>query len=275
MSTQLPRLLAVLALACLPLAGCDSNCTCASPKSTEVKGPSPDAAPAVKPDAAPADSSPQTGFSTWTYQGAPMGLYVPASSGKPLPVVMYLHACHNDPVSPSYWIIDALNAVEPVAVFLPTAPPAIDFTCADWGGTYDQALRPNMQNALAELNRLMTEYKFDTSRQYVYGESMGGEGVFRLVADFPTRFSGAVSAAGYTENKGAAQMAQTPLWIFHGDADTISPVANDQAIYQAILAAGGTVVKYTEYPGLDHVPGIERARTEPGLFTWLLSNVRK
>jgi predicted peptidase len=221
------------------------------------------------------DGNARTGFSTWSYQGTPMGLYVPTSTVKPLPVVMYLHACHNDPVYEGHWIIPALNAVEPVAVFLPTAPPAIDFTCADWGGTYDEALRPNMKNALTELDRLMGTYGFDTSRQYLYGDSMGGEGVFRLLADYPSRFAGAVAAAGYTVNKHAIQMAQTPLWIFHGSQDSISPVANAQAIYQAILAAGGTLAKYTEYPGLDHVPGIEQARREPGLFDWLLAQVRK
>jgi len=257
------------------LQGCASKCACKAAPDAQVIGAALDAAPLVGLDARSSDTSRQTGFSTWSYQGTPMGLYVPASTGTPLPVVMYLHGCHNDPVSPDYWIIAALNAVEPVAVFLPTAPPSIDFTCADWGGTYDEALRPNMKNALAELNRLMGEYGFDTSRQYLYGESMGGEGVFRLLADFPTRFAGAVAAAGYTINKGASQMAQTPLWIFHGSDDSISPVANDQAIYQAILAAGGTQVKYTEYPGLDHVPAIEQARVQPGLFNWLLAQYRR
>jgi predicted peptidase len=31
---------------------------------------------------------------------------------------------------------------------------------------------------------------------------MGGEGVYRLLADFPTKFAGAVDVAGYTVNKG-------------------------------------------------------------------------
>jgi len=254
------------------LQGCDSNCACDTV-------PAPDAASVTRPDASPLDTNLQTGLSTWSYQGTPMGLYVPASKGKPLPVVMFLHACHNDPVYENLWILAALNAIEPVAVFLPTAPPAIDFTCADWGGTYDEALRPNMKNALAELNRLIEEYGFDPSRQYLYGESMGGEGVYRLLADFPTRFAGAVAAAGYTVNQGANQMAQTPLWIFHGSEDSLSPVANAQTIYQAILqailAAGGTQVKYTEYPGLEHVPAIEKARTEPGVLAWLLAQIRK
>ncbi len=254
---------------------------CASNASSDNKGSNSDGSPDSKSDAGrgnQADTSsagaPEAGFTTWTYNDKPMGMYIPASTGKPLPVLMYLHACHNDPVYENYWIIQAANDVEPTAVFLPTAPPAIDFTCADWGGTYDQALRPNMIDALAELDRLIRDNGFDSKRQYIYGESMGGEGVYRLLMDFPTRFAGAVSAAGYTKDKGAAQMAQTPLWIFHGDADGTSPVDADRTIYQSITAAGGTKVKYTEYPGLDHVPGIEQARSEPGLFEWLLAQHR-
>jgi hypothetical protein len=103
---------------------------------------------------------------------------------------------------------------------------------------------------------------------------MGGEGVYRLLSDFPTRFAGAVSVVGYTKDKGAENMAKTPLWIIHGSEDALSPVENDRAIYQSILNAGGTMVKYTEYPGLDHVPAMEQARSEPGLLTWLLSQER-
>ena len=221
-------------------------------------------------DASLPDGGPQTGFITWTYNDTPMGLYVPAPTGRPLPVVMYLHGCHNDPVYSEYWLIPAVNALEPCAVFLPTAPP-LDDVCADWGGTYDASgLRPAMINALAELDRLIGQYGFDTKRQYLYGESMGAEGVYKLLVQFPTRFAGAVAAAGYTLDTGASQMAQTPLWIFHGSDNSINPVENDRAIYQSILDAGGSQVKYTEYPGLDHVPGIEQARMEPGLFQWLL-----
>ena len=225
-------------------------------------------------DGSPLDGAQQIGFITWTYNETPMGLYMPAPAGKALPVVMYLHGCHNDPVYPEYWLISAVNALEPCAVFLPTAPP-LDDMCADWGGTYDTSgLRPAMINALAELDRLIGQYGFDTKRQYLYGESMGGEGVYKLLVEFPTRFAGAVAAAGYTLDTGASEMAQTPLWIFHGSEDSINPVENDRAIYQSILDAGGTQVKYTEYPGLDHVPGIEQARLEPGLLDWLLAQRR-
>lgn len=201
-----------------------------------------------------------------------MGLFLPKRTDHPVPVVMFLHGCNNDPVSAHYWIISALNAIEPVAVFLPTAPvtPNTPYSCADWGGTYDSKIRSQLKNALHELDSLVATHGLDANRQYLYGESMGGEGVYRLLMDYPAKFAGAVDVAGYTINKGAAQMAKTPLWIVIGSDDVMSPVDSSRAIYAAIQQAGGTVAKYTEYPDLGHVPAIEKARTDATYLQWLL-----
>src|SRR5664279_2728489 len=202
--------------------------------------PPSDSAPEVRSDGAQTDGAWEAGSVTWTYHDKDVRLYLPAPTGKALPVMMYLHACNNDNVYAGDWIISALNDIEPCAVLLPTAPPAIDFTCADWGGTYDQAERPNMIDALAVLDQVIEQYGFDRKRQYLYGESMGGEGVYRLLEDYPARFASAVVAAGYTVDTGARQMAQTPLWIFHGSADGTAEVDNARTIYKSILDAGGT-----------------------------------
>lgn len=215
-------------------------------------------------------------FLTWTYKSAPMGLYLPPASVQNPPIVMYLHYCTGNPVYSSFWIIPALNAIEPTAVFLPTAPAEVNtqYPCADWGGTYDQALRANMINALHELDSLIQVHHFDSSRVYIYGESMGGEGVYRLLMDFPYRFAGAVVASGYTENKGAKQMSYTPLWIFHGSNDELAGVSNARTIFQSIQDSGGTLVSYTEFEGLDHVTAMNRVHSEEGVLEWLLSKDR-
>lgn len=215
-------------------------------------------------------------FRTWTFRDAPTGLYLPPSSGKPLPVVMFLHPCQNDPVHEWLWINAAVNAIEPTAVFLPTAPetPNGQNSCSDWGGTYDASRRPQMENALHEFDSLVRVHGFDPARQYLYGESMGGEGVYRLLVDFPERFAGAVSVGGYTKNTGAARMARTPFWILIGVDDEWSPIDETRAIHEAILAEGGTQVKYTEFPGLGHVAAIEQVRTDSSVVGWLLRQKR-
>lgn len=215
-------------------------------------------------------------FLKWNYKGANMGLYLPPSTVQNPPIVMYLHYCSGDPVSENFWIIPALNAIEPTTVFLPTAPPEVNtqYPCADWGGTYDQDLRSNMINALHELDSLIKEHGLDSSRIYLYGESMGGEGVYRLLMDFPNRFAGAIVASGYTVNKGAKQMASTPLWIFHGSVDQTADVNNARTIYQSIQDSGGTLAQYTEYEGYDHVPAMNKVHSEDGVLEWLLSKKR-
>jgi predicted peptidase len=131
-----------------------------------------------------------------------------------------------------------------------------------------------MVATLAELDRLVRERGFDTGRQYVYGDSMGAEGVFQLLAKSPDRFAAAVAVSGYTTATDAAAMAKTPLWIIHGSADSVNAVQSVRTIYASILAAGGMHVKYTEYDGLDHVATIVRAVSEPGLVAWILAQRR-
>ncbi len=222
-----------------------------------------------------AEERPARGFITWTYGDEPVGMYVPESASGPLPIVLFLHPCHNPPVYPEHWIISALNDIEPCVVLLPSRPEGESAECAAWGGTYDASMRPGLAAAIAELDRIVAEYDLAPERQYVYGESMGAEGVFRLLVDAPARFAGAVAVAGYTVDAGASEMAETPLWIVHGEADSISGASHVQTIYQSILDAGGTEVHYTEYAGLDHVPAIERARRDSELLEWLLSQRRE
>ena len=59
-----------------------------------------------------ADGKQETGFITWTYNGQPVGMYVPAPTGKPLPIVMFLHGCTDDPIYPSFWMIEALKSAQ-------------------------------------------------------------------------------------------------------------------------------------------------------------------
>jgi predicted peptidase len=268
----------------LGLLGCsDDDCTCAGAGGTSaVAGSAGEGGAAGASEAmGGTDAGGSTGtelergFLTFTHEEQPVGLYVPEDAEGPLPVVLFLHSCGNSPIFETFWIIDALNAIEPTAVLLPSRPAEESTECAAWGGTYDATMRPGLADALTALDLVIEEYGFDTSRQYLYGESMGGEGVFRLLVDRPERFAGAVAVAGYTLDTGATEMAKTPLTILHGSLDSISPVSSSRTIYQSILDAGGTKVQYLEYEGLDHVPAIEAARVEPDLLPWLMAARRE
>ena len=211
---------------------------------------------------------------TWTNtNGELFALYTPAApEGASVPVVMYLHGYTEDPINNPPWFINSLNAIEPCAVFLPYRSSSEGASA--WGGTYDVGLRQSMIDTLAEFDALIQTHNLNSCRQYICGDSMGGEGVLKLLVEYPNRFAGAVSVAGYTVTAGAdamaIEMAKTPLWLIWGAADTDLNV-QDLNIYNLIVASGGTHVKMTEYPGLGHVESIYAAQSEPGLCAWLLA----
>jgi predicted peptidase len=223
----------------------------------------------------------QESFVIWkSGYGQDYALYLPANpAGEPLPVVTYFHGAgpEANPCYRQFWIIDAVNKVEPCAVLLPRHPYSEADNGAAWGGTYNADLNSNMNDVLAELDTTILRHHLDASRQYLYGDSMGGEGVYLLLDKLPMQFAGAISVSGYTLNKNAKGMSRTALWMIYGGKDDIycgeagTVAQSSRAIYAAIVAAGGTHVKRTEYPNGDHMYAINNAAWEPGLFQWLLA----
>ena len=160
---------------------------------------------------------------------------------------------------------------------------------------------PAMQEqVLACLNAAAKEFNGDADRFYLVGYSMGGQGVLRLSSRWPDRFAAIVDISGTVIAKSASatneqvaldvqthsfltapdlyralalQIAATPIWIFHGDADASVPVDQSRQLVNALRSAGAPV-RYTEYNGADHAIE-ERALSEPELLPWLLSQRRK
>lgn len=232
------------------------------------------------PSTAGAVDGSREAFLTWTTAAQDYALYIPPNpSRKPLPVVMFLHGAGNNPgpTYRSFWIVDALNAIEPCAVYLPHHPYNEADQGAGWGGTYDSGIRGSLKEALSELDAKIAECGLDPDRQYAYGESMGGEGLYQVAAKLPGRFAGLMPVAGYTEIKNVDAMARTPIWMIYSAGDNDWNVANSsRAIYKAIVAAGGSRVKFTEYEsggaGMSaHMYAINAARGDPAPLKWLLS----
>src|SRR5213596_195685 len=67
----------------------------------------------------------------------------------------------------------------------------------------------------------------------------------------------------------ARRVGNTPVWIFHGDADDSVPVDESRKMYAALQAAGAKT-KYSEYPGVGH-NSWDKAYAEPDLMPWLLN----
>ena len=127
--------------------------------------------------------------------------------------------------------------------------------------------------ALDIVDSLRREFPIDERRIYVAGQSMGGAGVWNVLAARPRFFAAAVPCCGSNSMENGTEAIDTPLWAFHGDADKSVPVSLTRDRIAARRKAGGRPF-YTEYAGVDHNCW-EWAFTEPELVKWLFAQNRQ
>jgi predicted peptidase len=117
-------------------------------------------------------------------------------------------------------------------------------------------------------------YKIDQSRMYCTGLSMGGYGTWSMVAEYPKLFAAAIPICGGGNPRLAGRMTRTPIWAFHGDADRVVAAKRSRVMVDAIKKAGGSAVKLTLYPGVNH-NSWSRTYGNPKVYQWLLSHSLK
>jgi predicted peptidase len=125
--------------------------------------------------------------------------------------------------------------------------------------------------AVKTLDKTLMEFSTDLNRLYLTGLSMGGFGSFLLASNGPGRFAAVMPiCGGGNPAEMAPKLKDTPMWVFHGDADQAVPVQRSRDMVEAIKAAGGTKIKYTEYPGVPH-NSWDKAYSEKEMTDWLFA----
>src|SRR3989442_15737646 len=88
------------------------------------------------------------------------------------------------------------------------------------------------------LDSLLGEFRVDPDRLYLVGVSMGGRGVWEALARFPDRFAAAVPICASGDPVGLEKIKATPIWCFHGGADTTVPVSYARRMMAGLRQAG-------------------------------------
>jgi predicted peptidase len=101
---------------------------------------------------------------------------------------------------------------------------------------------------------------------------MGGFGTWELATQAPQRFAAIAPICGGGNPVLARRIKDLPIWVFHGDADRVVPVALSDAMVEALKKAGADV-KYTRYEGIDH-DSWTKAYANEKLYQWMLSHKR-
>ncbi|MBN2011396.1 prolyl oligopeptidase family serine peptidase [candidate division KSB1 bacterium] len=208
------------------------------------------------------------GYQQRFYENMRFGLFVPPSYDpiKSYPLIIRLHGSTDTVSWDLSWYHDPIQTDDPCFVLSPKTT----IPHSGWGTSWDQIYPTPMRITMDVVDSLQKEFNIDTTRLYIHGTSMGGFGVFNVLAKEPGRFAGAFAICGGGDPATANAVKQTPLWIFHGSDDNIVPVSRSRDMYHAIVAAGGREVRYTEYPDVGHEAWTP-AWKEPTITSWLLA----
>jgi predicted peptidase len=95
-----------------------------------------------------------------------------------------------------------------------------------------------------------------------------------MAALHPNLFAAVMPLCGHTDPAAQAPALRSlSIWVFHGGADPLVPVRYSREMVKAIRAEGGTMIQYTEYPGVGH-DCWDQTYSDPKAIAWLLSQRR-
>lgn len=98
---------------------------------------------------------------------------------------------------------------------------------------------------------IASEYNADRRRISLTGLSMGGFGTWEMGLTFPGFFAALAPICGGGQAWRASVLHSVPIRAFHGDLDSVVPVARTQEMIKAVENAGGTP-SFTVFKNTDH-----------------------
>ena len=131
-----------------------------------------------------------------------------------------------------------------------------------------------MKVVMVILELTLEDESIDQSRIYLTGLSMGGYGTWDLAMRNPELFAAIAPICGGADNSKVGVLKGKPIWVAHGDADTVVPVSRARLALDALKAAGGNAV-YVELPGVGHNSWTPSYSDTDGLVPWLFRQRRR
>jgi len=191
---------------------------------------------------------------------------VKAKSNEKYPLVVYLHGSGERGDDNTTSIIASMGATafanpnqqekNPCYVIAPQIPLA-NSAAGYWATDFNS-------NLLLDLIKdTISKYPIDTTRIYITGISDGGSGTWMMIEKNPGFFAAAIPICGESNVNYSLStppyyqpvslsyvkiVKDIPLWVFHAADDPTVDVKVSREVVDAIKNAGGTSVKYTEYP---------------------------
>ena len=202
-------------------------------------------------------------------EGLPYILHVPEGATDGMPLVIYMHGVGEVKNPNAVANLAPVKAFESSSVsnkFIAIAPVQPD-------DSYSRLIVFTRTEAL--VNEIISTYKINTKRVYIYGFSLGGGHTWCMVDRNPNLFAAAVPMSMGTGNScngvgpSAANFVNTPIWAICGGRET-QKITQMQNFVNAINSAGGSA-KFDKLGNYDHGQTQKNANYDE-ILTWLLSH---
>lgn len=164
----------------------------------------------------------------------------------------------------------------PAIVIFPQCPAndswSTMFTTNRISRSFDNQREPTnaMKMLMLLIKNIESNYPVNKDMVYIGGLSMGGMGVFEIVARKPKLFAAAFPICGGGDSSSARRMNKTAWWVFHGEEDKVVLPEYSKQMVDALQKKGADV-KFSLYPGVNH-NSWDNAFAEPALLPWLFSH---
>jgi predicted peptidase len=256
-----------------------------------------------------ARARPKVTLGTWTARRPFVGsngktihyyLFAPKepAAGRKYPLVVWLHGGlrsngvggPNLPMAAFYR--DAHQRKQPCFVLRPVAIKGRNWVSPRGAGTGCHALpkepSPSMAVLAELLDRTVRDHPIDPNSLHVVGASMGGYGVWDVIARHPKKFASAIPICGGGDPAKAGAIKHVRIWIAHAVNDPYVPVRASREMFGALVKAGGGRpavkedadrivrssadgrIRYTEYTGGGH-NAWDRTLGHPQLIEWVFA----
>ncbi len=222
------------------------------------------------------------GFPEWSWHkedSTEYYLYTPANinGGEKYPVVLFMHGCCGvdyhatlrncvDPPVRMWHNFGANTQSIPTYIIAPA-------TSHGW--------QQHFKNLKKVIDDLIENHNGDPKRIYVCGFSMGGEGTFRIIQEYPGYFAAAIPM-GMSFHGDSIKVKDIPIWANQGEADWFSRnlrkgVADIRHLNGDLVDTGSTWVtgvnpRYSNFKGVGH--GVQwNAASTQDLTGWAYSKI--
>ncbi len=125
----------------------------------------------------------------------------------------------------------------------------------------------------ALIDKVAQDYNADMSRIAITGISMGGFGTWEMGLTFSNYFCAIAPVCGGGLSWRCGNLINTPVWAFHGDADSVVPPKNSIEMVESVNKKGGNA-KLTLFHDVEH-DSWDSAYLETTVLDWLLSQKRE